>query len=116
MGPDDAGDVGAPRVARRLPGLLAEYGHDPVHLDRIVQGTEVYVRDAFTELVNAGIERGDAHPSCDVEMMFDLLRAATVVRGVLAGAEDVETYGERLTTSLVAIAAVPAARPPDDTG
>jgi AcrR family transcriptional regulator len=92
-----AGDPAA-RVA--IPGLLSSYNGEPAGHQRLVVRSEAPARSALDAVLHAAVERGEARADYDVETLFDLLRGATVLRGLLCGTEGLEPFARRVADAL----------------
>lgn len=93
--------IAEPATRAAIPGLLSAYQHDDGTYARLVLHSEKPARTAFADRVAAafpGSTDGDVAAAAD--SAFDLLVAATVVRGLTNGLLDAETFCTRTADSL----------------
>ncbi len=91
-----------------IPGLLSSYHQVPATYQRLVDRSEAPARSALESVLRAAIQRGEARADVDVETLFDLLRGATVLRGLLHGTDDLEPFVQRISDALWRLSRSPA--------
>jgi AcrR family transcriptional regulator len=92
-----------------LPGLISAYLHDADAYDRLARRGEMPAREGLRAVVDAAAANGGAHPDCDVETLFDLLRGVTMLRGLMQGQDDADAFCQRVAHMLCDAAQHPAA-------
>lgn len=92
----------AARVA--LPGLLTEYQRDPAAYDRLVDRTEVPVRQAFRTMLAAHVAAGRASPEASADVLFDLVLGVELVATLIPGRRDVDQLLEQAASTIAAAA------------
>ncbi|MFC4606005.1 TetR/AcrR family transcriptional regulator [Rhodococcus kronopolitis] len=97
--------VRAARPAARagVPGLLADSQSVEARQRLLAIGGPV--RQAFRELLDRAVARGEIAAGADAMFLFDLLSGATTMRGITRGAEGEASFVESLAGALYVLAA-----------
>ncbi|MDL4772996.1 TetR/AcrR family transcriptional regulator [Actinomadura xylanilytica] len=101
--------VAHPAARTAIPGLLSVY-RDQEGYRRLLEHGELPARQALRAVIDAAAGTGQAHPDCDREAIFDLLRGATIVRALTQGTDDADAFCEQITDALMAVARGPCAK------
>lgn len=97
--------VRAARPAARagVPGLLADSQSEEARQRLLAIGGPV--RQAFRDLLDRAVARGEIDAGADAMFLFDLLSGATTMRGLTRGAADEASFVDSLAGALYVLAA-----------
>ncbi|MEV0055684.1 TetR/AcrR family transcriptional regulator [Saccharopolyspora shandongensis] len=99
-----------PAARTAIPGLLSAYHDDQSSYQRLLNQGEQPTRATLRQVVNEAVAKGQAAPDCDVDVLFELMRGATLIRALTRGAENADEFSEQIADALVAVARTPAGR------
>ncbi|MET8423805.1 TetR/AcrR family transcriptional regulator [Nocardia sp. NPDC004860] len=92
-----------PAARAGFPGLLADTRTEQARARLTALGAPV--RQAFSDLIDHAVQRGDISADVDTEFLFDLLADSTSMRGLRRGLDDADAYVETLAGALYVVAA-----------
>jgi AcrR family transcriptional regulator len=99
--------IAEPATRAAIPGLLSAYRSDDGVYERLVARSEHPAREALTARVTAAFpERSSDVNAAVSEAAFDLLMAATTMRGLTSGLTDAEAFCARTADSLALLVTV----------
>ncbi|WP_253277159.1 TetR/AcrR family transcriptional regulator [Rhodococcus sp. RD6.2] len=99
--------IAEPATRAAIPGLLSAYHSDDGVYERLVTRSEAPARAALTARVAAAFpERSDDTNTAVSDAAFDLLMAATTMRGLTSGLADADTFCARTAESLTLLVTV----------
>ncbi|MFC7451179.1 TetR/AcrR family transcriptional regulator [Rhodococcus daqingensis] len=104
--------IAEPATRAAIPGLLSAYHHDDGVYERLVRRSERPARDALAEQVVAAFpDRPAAASRAAADAAFDLLVAATTMRGLTSGLAGAEAFCARTADSLTVLVTAGARAP-----
>ncbi|MFF0814704.1 TetR/AcrR family transcriptional regulator [Rhodococcus sp. NPDC003318] len=92
-----------PAARSAIPGLLSAYHHHAGVHERLVQRAEVPTRAALVERVLAAVPNPDAQAEATAAVVFDMLVASTMIRGVSLGYDGADEWCEHIADALHAL-------------
>jgi AcrR family transcriptional regulator len=90
-----------PEVMAAVPGLMADVRDDALLQRRLVPRLEASARTDFARLLARAIDRGEARPGIDAEMLFDAFAGAVLLRIATGGPRALDGMVDALTTLLL---------------
>jgi AcrR family transcriptional regulator len=99
-----------PAARTGIPGLLSNYLHDRDAYRGLVERGEEPTRVALREILEQAVASGQAAPDCDPDVIYELLRGSTMIRGLTMGNEDGDRFCQQITGALLAVATQPNLR------
>ncbi|WP_069167295.1 TetR-like C-terminal domain-containing protein [Nocardia altamirensis] len=99
-----------PATRAALPGLMSAYHRSPDRYRALQDRADLPVRKALAERIASALP---ADESGTADLVFDILVARSLVRGLIHGLDDAETFCTRTADALLAIiCAAGRPRPP----
>lgn len=94
--------IAEPPTRAAIPGLISSYRHTPDRYRAIHDRADLPARKSMADRITAELPDG-ADQTATVDLVFEILVARTIVRGLVHGLEDADTFCARTADALVAL-------------
>ncbi|PXX58812.1 TetR family transcriptional regulator [Nocardia tenerifensis] len=94
--------IAEPATRAAVPGLMSAYHHAPEYFRALHDRADLPARKALAERIAPELP-GGRDESATSDLVFEILVARTLVRGVTHGLDDAETFCRRTADALLAI-------------
>lgn len=94
--------IAEPSTRAAIPGLISAYHRDPDRYRALHDRADLPARQAFTARIHSAIP-ADADATATADLVFEILVARTLVRGLTHGTDDDETFCTRTADALLTL-------------
>lgn len=94
--------IAEPATRAAVPGLMSAYHDDPARYRALHDRADLPARKALAERIGPAIPEGSDRCAA-TDLVFEILVARTLIRGVTHGLDDAETFCRRTADALSAI-------------
>ncbi|MEU8899154.1 TetR/AcrR family transcriptional regulator [Nocardia sp. NPDC048505] len=98
--------IAEPSTRAAIPGLISAYHAAPERYRELHDRADLPARRALCERIRAALP-ADADESATADLVFEILVARTLVRGLMHGYDDLDAFCARTADALVALIRTP---------
>ncbi|MEV6278806.1 TetR/AcrR family transcriptional regulator [Nocardia sp. NPDC051832] len=94
--------IAEPSTRAAIPGLISSYHAEPERYRDLHDRADLPARQALCDRIHAALPAG-ADGSATADLVFEILVARTLVRGLMHGYDDIDDFCTRTADALVAL-------------
>ncbi|WP_433520901.1 TetR/AcrR family transcriptional regulator [Nocardia pseudovaccinii] len=94
--------IAEPSARAAIPGLISAYHREPDRYRALHERADIPARQAFTARIRSAIP-ADGDGTATADLVFEILIARTLMRGLTFGMDDAETFCARTADALLSL-------------